>query len=75
MYLLEHNQDPPGDGPLLGTYEPTTFGRRGDLGDVDGNLGGLNADTEPVDDATDDQHSNVLRRANEDRADDPDIRR
>ena len=52
--ILEHDQDTPGDGPLLTTDESPTFARRSQLGNVDWHLSGANADAEPIDDPADD---------------------
>ena len=58
-----HDQDSPGDGPLLGPDETTTLGWRRDLGDVDRDLRRFNADGKTVDDTANDEHANVLRCA------------
>lgn len=55
-----HDQNAPCDGPLLHANEAASFGWWRNLGNVDGNLSALNADTETVDDSTDDEHANVL---------------
>ena len=69
--ILEHDQDTPSDGPLLRTHETTTFARRSQLGDVDGNLRGADTDTEAIDDASHDKHGDVLGSADDDGANDP----
>lgn len=33
-----HDEDTPGDGPLLSTNNTTSLGRRGKFGNIDGNL-------------------------------------
>jgi hypothetical protein len=58
--------------PLLHADKPTTLGRRGDLGDVDRDLSRADTNAEPVDDATDDKHGDVLRGSRDGRANDPD---
>jgi len=68
---VEHDHDAPGDGPLLGTDETSTLRRWSDLGDVDWDLSGADTDTETVDDTSDNEHANVLGRADNDAADDP----
>lgn len=66
-----HNQDAPGDGPLLHADETATLGGRGDFGDVHGDLGGFYADCETVYDTADDEHADVLGGARYDRPDNP----
>jgi hypothetical protein len=66
-----HDEDAPGDGPLLEADEAAALRGRGDLGDVDGDLGGLDAHAEAVDHAADAEHGDVLGRGADDGADDP----
>ena len=69
---VEHDHDAPGDGPLLRADETTALGGRSELRDVDRDLGRADAYAEAVDDATDDEHGDVLRRRDDDAPDDPD---
>lgn len=64
--LLEHDHDTPSDCPLLGAHQPTPFGGRGQLRNVDWDLGRLDADSETIDNTADDKHANILRGANKD---------
>jgi hypothetical protein len=59
-------------GPLLHADKSTTLGRRGDLGDVDRNLSRADTNAETIDDATDDEHGDVLGSSRDGRANDPD---
>ena len=68
---VEHDHDAPGDGPLLGADQTTSLARWSQLGDVHGDLGRADADTDTVDEAADDQHADVLGCTNDDGADDP----
>lgn len=69
---IEHNHDAPSNGPLLSTDETTTLGWWSNLRDVDRDLSRAYTDAEAVDDATDDQHWDVLRSRHNDAANDPD---
>lgn len=64
--------DAPGDGPLLHANETAALRRRSDLRDVDRDLRRADTNAEAVDDATDDEHGDVLRRSGDNRANDPD---
>lgn len=66
-----HDEDAPGDGPLLHADETTTLGRRRDFGNVDGDLGRFDTDGETVDDTGDDEHANILRGTGESGTNDP----
>lgn len=70
-HLLVHNQDTPGNGPLLDTDKPASFRRRSKLTDIHGNLGRLNANSKAIDNTPDDEHADILRSANEGRSDHP----
>lgn len=61
----------PSDSPLLQANKATTFSRGHTFANVHRDLCRLDADAETVDDATNDQHGNVLRGADDGRADDP----
>lgn len=63
--LLEHDHDPPGDGPLLCPDQTSTLAGRSQFGNVYGHLSGADTNTEAIDDTTDDQHGDVLRRTND----------
>lgn len=69
---LTHDHDAPSDCPLLHAHEATALRRRCDLGNVDWNLSRTDADTEAIDDATDDEHGDVLRGGCDDRTNHPD---
>lgn len=69
---VEHDQDTPGNGPLLSTDDGTTLGGGSQLGDVDGNLRGADTDAETVDETADNEHGDVLRGGHDDAANDPD---
>lgn len=66
-----HDENTPSNRPLLEANEATTFGRGRNLSNVDSNLSRLDTDTDTIDDATDDEHANVLSSTAEDRTDDP----
>ena len=66
-----HDQDTPGDGPLLETDEATTLRGRRDFGDVDGDLGRLDTDAETVDHAANAEHGNILRGGADGGTDEP----
>lgn len=70
-HILVHDQNTPGDGPLLRADETTTLGGRRKLRDIDRNLGGLNSDAETVDDSSGNEHTHVLGSAYDDGADNP----
>ena len=61
----------PGDSPLLEGDETPAFRWRRDLRDVDWNLGGFDTNAKSVDDTANNEHTNILRCANNGRADDP----
>jgi hypothetical protein len=63
---IEHDQDTPGDCPLLTSDKSTTLGWWCDFGDVDGNLSRADTDGETVDDTANDQHGDVLRSTDDD---------
>lgn len=67
-----HDEDTPGNGPLLHTNEATTLGGGRDFGNVDGDLSRLDTDGETVDDTGDNEHANVLGSTRESRTNDPD---
>jgi len=69
---VEHDHDSPGDGPLLRAHQATTLGRRRQFRDVDRDLGRADSDAEAVDDATNDEHGDVLRGGHDNAADYPD---
>lgn len=73
-HILVHDQNTPGDGPLLGADETTTLGGRRKLRDVDRDLSGLNSDTETVDNTSGDEHTHVLGSADNNGADNPNRR-
>jgi hypothetical protein len=58
--------------PLLHADKATALRRRRKLRNVDRNLSGADANAETVDDATDDEHGDVLRCGRDDGADNPD---
>jgi len=62
----------PCNGPLLRSYNTTAAGRRSEFGDVDRNLSGADTDRQTVDEATGDEHANVLSGARDDGTNDPD---
>lgn len=66
-----HNQNTPGDGPLLQRGDTATLGGRRNLGNVYRYLSRADTDAEAVDDTADDQHGNVDGGTAEDRANDP----
>lgn len=66
-----HDEDTPGNGPLLHTDEATSLGGGGDFGNVDGDLSRLDTDGETVDDTGDNEHANVLGGTREGRTNDP----
>lgn len=67
-----HDQNAPGDGPLLGSDNTSALGGRSQLGDVDRDLGGADADRDAVDEATDNQHADILCGTRDDGTNDPD---
>ena len=69
----EHNANTPSDGPLLHADKTASFRRRGDLGDVDGDLSGADTDGEAVDYAANDQHRDVLGSTDENATNDPEF--
>lgn len=71
--VLEHDHDTPGDSPLLCADETTTLGGWSQFGDVDGDLSRTDTDRETVDDAPDDEHSDVLGSASDGRTDAPGV--
>lgn len=68
---VEHDEDTPGDSPLLATDESSTLRWWCNLGDIDGNLSGADSDRETVDDTSDDKHRNVLGSADDNGAKNP----
>ena len=58
--------------PLLRAYYTPSLGRRRKLSDINGDLGGADADGETVDEATDDEHTDVLGSTRDDGTYDPD---
>jgi hypothetical protein len=66
-----HDQNTPCDSPLLGSNDTSTLGRRSQLGDVDGNLGRADTDRDTVNEATSNQHADVLCSTRDDGANDP----
>lgn len=60
------------DRPLLGSYNTTAAGGRSEFRDVDRDLSGADTDRETVDEATDDEHADVLSGAGDDGTNDPD---
>lgn len=66
-----HDENTPGNGPLLETNEATALGGRRDLGNVDWDLGGFDTDRDTVDDTGKDEHALVLCGGAENGADDP----
>ena len=67
-HSLEHYQDPPRDRPLLSSDEPTTFAWRGELGDVDRDLGRTDANADTVDESANNEHSDILGSTDENRS-------
>jgi hypothetical protein len=67
-----HDQDTPCDSPLLRADDTSTLGGRSQLGDVDGDLGGADTDRDTVDEATGNQHADVLCSTRDDGTNDPD---
>jgi hypothetical protein len=67
-----HDQDTPGNGPLLRPNDTATLTGRCQFGDVNGDLGGANTHGQAVDESTNDEHGDVLGRTDEDGADTPD---
>lgn len=63
---VEHDENTPGDSPLLATDESSTLRWWCNLGNIDGNLSGADSNRETVDDTSDDKHGNVLGSANDD---------
>lgn len=45
QHVLEHDHDAPGDGPLLGADQATALAGGCQFRDIDGDLGGADADT------------------------------
>lgn len=68
----KHYHDSPGDSPLLHSNETAALGRRSDFRDIDRDLRRADTNTETVDNATNDEHGDVLRRSGDNRANDPD---
>lgn len=68
-----HDENAPGDGPLLHTNEATTLGGRRDFGNVDGDLSRLDTDGDTVDDTGDNEHTNVLGGTGESGTNDPGV--
>ena len=62
---IEHDQNTPGDSPLLSTDDTTTFTWWCQFGDVDRNLSGANTDSPTVDESSNNEHSDVLRGADQ----------
>ena len=60
--LLEHDQNTPGDSPLLRADQGPTLAGGCQLGDVHRNLGGANAHTETINDTTNEQHADCLAK-------------
>ena len=67
-----HDQDTPGNGPLLRSNDAATLTGRCQFGDVNRDLGGANTHGQTVDESTNDEHGDVLGRTDEDGADTPD---
>ena len=57
---------------MLGSYNTTAAGGRSEFRDVDRDLSGADTDRETVDEATDDEHTDVLSGAGDDGTNDPD---
>ena len=57
---------------LLRTDDPTTLGRRSKLRDIDWNLRRADTDSETVDEASSDEHANILRGAGNSGTNEPD---
>lgn len=70
--VLEHDQNAPSNGPLLGTYKATSFAGWRQFRDVDRDLRRADTNTESVDDATDNEHADVLGCADNRGPDAPD---
>lgn len=68
---VEHDENAPGNGPLLEANEATTFGRWRKLSNVDGDLSRFNTDRETVDDTANDEHANVDGTSADSRTNDP----
>lgn len=67
-----HDQDTPGNRPLLTSDDSTTLGRRRKFGDVDWDLGGADTNRNTVDETANDEHADVLGGAGDDGTDNPD---
>lgn len=70
---IVHDENTPGDGPLLGADQTAALGGRCDLRDIDGDLGGADADGDAVDDAANDEHGDVLGGTDQDGPDAPEL--
>ena len=70
-HILVHDQNTPGDSPLLGADETAALGGRSNLRNIDRDLSGLDSDTETVDDTSGNKHTHVLGSASNNGADNP----
>lgn len=69
---VKHDQNTPGNGPLLSADNTATFTGRRQFGDIDRNLSRADTDSKTIDKTTNDKHANVLRGANDGGTNDPD---
>ena len=73
-YSLEHNQNSPGDCPLLRADQASPLTRRSQFRDIHRDLGRANTHTYSIQDPPDNKHPNVLRRGNDNGTHNPDNR-
>ena len=66
-----HDENTPGDGPLLSADDTATGGWGSKLGDIDGDLSRANTNSIAVDETADNKHANVLGSTRNDGADAP----
>lgn len=69
--ILVHDENTPCNRPLLDCDESTSLGGRCKFTDVDRDLSRFETDGQTVDHTASDEHSDILRSANNNRTDDP----
>ena len=73
-HSLEHNQNAPSNRPLLRAHQPSPLTRGRQFRNVHRNLSGADTHTKPIQNPPDNQHTDVLRSAYDDRTNNPDSR-
>jgi len=69
---IEHYHDTPRDRPLLSSYEPSSKSWWCQFGYIDGDLRWADSDAQTVDNATNNEHGNILRRRDDNTSNAPD---